>query len=80
MRVERKSRDVLSVVINPNQTLDVVRVPEDRGYKIVYASRGHAIERRTAVTLPRDVAVEVGRFLSGDQDEVDAAFDKTTTD
>ncbi len=58
-----KPENVLQVRLGALASLDIVRVPEEQYFLIVFAERG-VIQRRTLAQLPYEEAAMIAQFLS----------------
>jgi hypothetical protein len=58
-----KPRDVLSLALSKHHSLDLVRLPESRRYRVVFAER-FGVQRRAFVELTYDEALVVAKFLA----------------
>jgi len=73
--VERPSPDVLVLRLSQYHSLDVVRIPKSRKYRIVFAER-FGVQRRAFVEVSFEQAMSVAKFLASigtsvDDDEPD---------
>jgi len=60
--VERPNNDVLVLHLSEYHSLDLVRLPGSRKYRIVFAERW-GVQRRAFVEISFDEALAVARFL-----------------
>ncbi|MEX2717473.1 MAG: hypothetical protein Q6370_014325 [Candidatus Sigynarchaeota archaeon] len=70
--IERPSADVLILHLSPYHSLDLVRIPSARKYRIVFAARW-GVQQRAFVEVSYEQAREVAMFL-GASDETIAAI------
>lgn len=70
--IERPSDDVLILHLSPYHSLDLVRIPSARKYRIVFAARW-GVQQRAFVEVSYEQAREVARFF-GASDEALAAI------
>jgi hypothetical protein len=61
--VERPSPDVLVLKLSQYHSLDLVRLPRSRKYRLVFAER-FGVQRRAFVEVSFDQAMTVAKFLA----------------
>ena len=67
--IERPSDDVLVLHLSPYHSLDLVRIPTSRKYRIVFAERW-GVQARAFVEISYEDAAEVARFLGASDADV----------
>lgn len=77
--IERPSDDVLVVHLSPYHSLDLVRVPSSRKYRIVFAER-FGVQRRAFVEVSYDQAREIAMFLGVSREVIAAIADPSPYD
>lgn len=58
----RPTDDVMSIWLSGHHSLDIVRIPKSRKYRIVFAER-FGVQRRAFVEINFDQAIALARFL-----------------
>jgi len=79
-QVERPKNDVLVLQISRHHSLDLVRLPKARRYRVVFAERW-GVQRRAFVEISFDDALTVAKFLANIDDKMRGTdFDDPPTD
>ena len=61
--VERPSDDVLVLRLSMSHSLDLVRLPDNKKYRIVFAERS-GVQRRAFVEISFEDALTIAKFLA----------------
>jgi hypothetical protein len=72
--IERPSDDVLILHLSPYHSLDLVRIPSTRKYRIVFAARW-GIQQRAFVEVDYETARAVAQFLGTSDESITAIID-----
>jgi hypothetical protein len=72
--IERPSDDVLILHLSPYHSLDLVRVPSSRKYRIVFAARW-GVQQRAFVEVSYEQAREIIAFLGATDETIAMIFD-----
>lgn len=67
--IERPSDDVLILHLSPYHSLDLVRIPSSRKYRIVFAMRW-GVQQRAFVECSYEQAREVAKFFGASDETV----------
>jgi len=62
-RIERPSDDVLCIHLSDYHSLDIVRLPATKKYRIVFAER-YGVQRRAFIDINYEDANTISRFLA----------------
>lgn len=62
-RIERPSDDVLIIHLSDYHSLDIVRLPKTRKYRVVFAER-YGVQRRAFIEVDYEAALAISRFLA----------------
>lgn len=65
--IERPSDDILIIHLSPYHSLDLVRIPSSRKYRIVFAARW-GVQQRAFVEISYEQAREVAQFFSANDE------------
>ena len=57
------SADVLQLRLSPHHSIDLVRLPKSRRFRIVFAER-QGVQRRAFVEISFDDAMRIAKFLA----------------
>lgn len=72
--IERPSDDVLILHLSPYHSLDLVRIPSARKYRIVFAARW-GVQQRAFVEVSYEQAREVAQFFGASSETLAAIGD-----
>lgn len=77
--IQRPNDDVLILHLSPYHSLDLVRIPGTRKYRIVFAQR-LGVQQRAFVEITYDQARELADFLGSTDDSIALIVDPSTPD
>lgn len=69
MAIDRPKGDVLVLHLSRHHSLDLVRLPKSRRYRVVFAERW-GVQRRAFVEISFDEALTVAKFLANIDDGI----------
>ena len=76
--IERPSDDILILHLSPYHSLDLVRIPSLRKYRIVFAARW-GIQQRAFVEISYEQAREVAKFFGANDETIATIGDPSPT-